>query len=97
MTMVTTPLQQQIDAFHAQARSQVPEHLVKDLTRPIEQLRTSQAAERALKEGERAPDFTLPDACGHPVTLARLLQPGPVVLTFYRGAWCPYCNLAAGC
>jgi len=46
-----------------------------------------------LKVGERAPDFTLPDAFGKPVNLAEQLQKGPVVLVFYRGAWCPFCNL----
>ena len=46
-----------------------------------------------LKAGERAPDFTLSDAQGNEVTLSTLLKHGPVILTFYRGAWCPYCNL----
>jgi len=46
-----------------------------------------------LKEGERAPDFTLPDAWGKQVNLAEQLKKGPVVLVFYRGAWCPFCNL----
>lgn len=50
-------------------------------------------AEKALHEGEKAPDFTLPDAHGKPVKLSTLLAKGPVVLTFYRGGWCPYCNL----
>ena len=91
--MTTTPLQQQIDEFDAQARSQVPAGLLQDLTHPIAQLIQSGAAEPALKEGAPAPDFTLPDAFGNPVTLSHLLQQGPVVITFYRGAWCPYCNL----
>jgi peroxiredoxin len=43
--------------------------------------------------GETAPDFTLPDAKGAAVRLADRLARGPVVLTFYRGSWCPYCNL----
>jgi peroxiredoxin len=43
--------------------------------------------------GDAAPDFDLPDARGGSVTLARLRRDGPVVLVFYRGAWCPYCNL----
>lgn len=51
-------------------------------------------AERALSVGERAPRFALPSATGNEVTLTGLLAEGPVVLTFYRGAWCPYCNLA---
>jgi peroxiredoxin len=44
--------------------------------------------------GDRAPDFCLQDAGGGEVCLAELLADGPVVLVFYRGAWCPYCNLA---
>jgi len=46
-----------------------------------------------IKVGERAPEFTLPNAFGKPVSLSSQLAKGPVVLTFYRGAWCPYCNL----
>jgi peroxiredoxin len=46
-----------------------------------------------LKVGERAPDFVLPDAFGTPVSLADSLKQGPVIVTFYRGAWCPFCNL----
>jgi peroxiredoxin len=46
-----------------------------------------------LAVGEHAPDFTLLDALGESVTLSELLANGPVVLTFYRGEWCPYCNV----
>ena len=46
-----------------------------------------------LKVGDKAPDFTLSGAHGQTVTLSEALQKGPVVLTFYRGGWCPYCNL----
>lgn len=46
-----------------------------------------------LAVGERAPDFTLPDGSGRPVALAERLAEGPVVVTFFRGAWCPICNL----
>jgi peroxiredoxin len=46
-----------------------------------------------LDVGERAPAFELPDALGHPVSLDERLRGGAVVLVFYRGAWCPYCNL----
>ena len=47
----------------------------------------------ALGVGDTAPDFRLPDARGGEVALSDLLARGPVVLVFYRGAWCPYCNL----
>jgi peroxiredoxin len=46
-----------------------------------------------LAVGDRAPGFTLPDALERPVSLADLLAEGPVVAVFYRGEWCPYCNL----
>jgi peroxiredoxin len=46
-----------------------------------------------LAIGERSSNFTLPDALGQPITLADLLLQGPVVATFYRGEWCPYCNI----
>jgi peroxiredoxin len=90
---MNTPLQQQIDEFIAEGASWLPTNLLRDLLRPIGQLVTSGAAENALKEGALAPDFTLPDARGNGVRLSHLLKRGPVVITFYRGAWCPYCHL----
>lgn len=47
----------------------------------------------ALAVGDQAPDFELPNARGRRIRLADQLEHGPVVLTFYRGAWCPFCNL----
>jgi len=46
-----------------------------------------------LKVGDKAPDFSLANATGEIVSLHKLLENGPVVLTFYRGSWCPFCNL----
>lgn len=46
-----------------------------------------------LEIGTKAPDFTLPNAYGKPVKLSDQLENGPVVLVFYRGAWCPFCNM----
>lgn len=56
-------------------------------------LRTSGIENSALQVGAQAPDLTLPDATGNPVRLADLWRQGPLVLIFYRGGWCPYCNL----
>lgn len=47
--------------------------------------------ETALKAGEKAPDFTLRDQDGNPFTLSLALMDGPVVMTFFRGNWCPIC------
>lgn len=46
-----------------------------------------------LSVGDRAPDFTLPNALGMEVSLAECLKSGPVIVKFYRGEWCPICNL----
>src|SRR6266568_4077494 len=91
---LNTPLQQQIDEFIAEGASWLPTDLLPDLLSPIGQLIKSGAAEKALKEGAQVPDFTLLDARGAAVTLSQLLTRGPVVMTFYRGQWCPYCHLA---
>jgi peroxiredoxin len=56
-------------------------------------LAASEILDRALRTGDAAPMFTLPDAHGNEVSLADLLAGGPVVLSFYRGSWCPFCNL----
>ena len=50
-------------------------------------------AERAIGVGAIAPEFSLGDSHGQRLTLSALLVHGPVVLSFYRGGWCPYCNL----
>jgi peroxiredoxin len=52
----------------------------------------SGAAERALKPGDRVPEFMLPNAEGRLVQSQRLFGKQPVVLKFYRGVWCPYCS-----
>jgi len=46
-----------------------------------------------LKVGDHAPDFSLPNAYGKQLKLSTLLKQGPVIINFYRGAWCPFCNL----
>ncbi|WP_243387307.1 peroxiredoxin-like family protein [Bacillus kexueae] len=69
-----------------------PEEMKETMARATEELINSGVA-TGLKEGEKAPNFTLPNATGENVTLYDELQNGPVVLTFYRGGWCPYCNL----
>ena len=46
-----------------------------------------------IKVGEKAPDFVLNNALGKAVSLKDKLKQGPVVLVFYRGAWCPFCNM----
>ena len=48
---------------------------------------------KGLSKGDRAPDFSLPDAFGKQILLSQALKSGIVIIKFYRGEWCPICNL----
>lgn len=63
------------------------------MERAIAELIASGQAAGAIKAGDRAPHFNLKDQDGNDVSSAALLLKGPLVVTFYRGAWCPYCNI----
>src|SRR5258708_39898661 len=94
MSDITHPsLKEQIALFQEQSAGKVPPEAQERMKARRAQLVQSGIADKSLKAGETAPDFALPDAYGHAVTLSALLADGPVVLTFYRGDWCPYCNL----
>lgn len=59
----------------------------------FEVLMASDTASSAPKPGEKAPDFNLPSVRGGNLRLTEALSEGPIVLSFYRGSWCPFCNL----
>jgi peroxiredoxin len=59
----------------------------------VEELRRTFPIDKSLTTRDLAPDFKLPNASRRFVSLAELLRRGPAVVTFYRGGWCPYCNL----
>jgi peroxiredoxin len=87
------PLQDKLDAFRANFENNLaPPEVVEALHRAVAELVADGAPERALKAGARAPAFTLVDSEGETVSSAALLARGPLVVTFYRGVWCPYCN-----
>ena len=62
------------------------------MSQATQSLIDSGQAENALEAGDTAPEFTLEDADGASVSSRELLARGPLVATFYRGVWCPYCN-----
>ncbi|MBW4643128.1 MAG: AhpC/TSA family protein [Goleter apudmare HA4340-LM2] len=59
----------------------------------INELKSTNIVDQSIKVGDIIPDFTLPNAFGQPVELQKLLASGPVVISFFRGSWCPFCNL----
>lgn len=86
-------LRDQIAAFQQQSLSRMPAELLETLRADTRSLVQSDVAAQALGEGRRAPSFVLPNAIGTEVRSEDLLRQGPLVINFYRGAWCPYCNL----
>lgn len=91
-------LQAKLDAFKADFEAgkppySVPYSVIETMHRATAELIASGAAARALKAGDKAPAFTLNDAEGTPVSSAELLRQDPLLLSFYRGVWCPYCNM----
>lgn len=86
-------LQEQLDTFKEQFKKQAPAPAYEAFTRSTEDLIASGQADNALGVGALAPEFVLKDSEGDDVVLKELLANGPVVLSFYRGVWCPYCNI----
>ena len=85
-------LKEQLAEYRAGWFKRVPAERQAVMERHIEQLRNS-VAKTALKAGDRAPPIALTNAKGAVVDIKSLLSRGPVIVTFYRGGWCPYCNL----
>ncbi len=75
-------------------QSEMPSDVVDKLNVGWGEIMGKGVQDACLKAGDRAPDFALPSASGKNVRLSEALARGPVVLTFYRGAWCVFCNLA---
>ncbi|WP_395404823.1 peroxiredoxin-like family protein [Pseudoduganella sp. UC29_106] len=71
----------------------VPRSVVDTMHRATAELRASGQHQRALKAGDKAPSFELTDAEGRIVRSEDLLAQGPLVVSFYRGVWCPHCNM----
>ena len=86
-------LSAQLAAYKAGFISRVPAARVAMMEDATAKLRSSGIEASAKKAGDRAPSLSLADARGELVSLDRLLAKGPVVAIFYRGGWCPYCNL----
>jgi peroxiredoxin len=86
-------LQPELAATAQQLAAALPAEANATINDGIASVAASGVAAQSLGVGDQAPDFTLPNAAGGTTTLSELLAEGPVVLTFYRGGWCPYCNV----
>ena len=82
-------LEETVQAF----MSGLPEADAQLTAKSFEKLHASDTGDSAINTGDTAPDFELPNATGGTVRLYETLDKGPVILNFYRGGWCPFCNL----
>ncbi|KAI0557810.1 alkyl hydroperoxide reductase [Gracilaria domingensis] len=94
MTPTTVePLAPQLQAVKEKFLSSLPKEAVAKVNETSAKLEQSKPI-NPLQVGDQAPDFTLPNAKGEKVTLSELLKDqSAVVITWYRGGWCPYCNM----
>jgi peroxiredoxin len=85
-------LAERLQAFADAVRSFGPifQSSVDDL---VARLKAHEVGENAPKPGEKMPPFIMPDENGQLISLERLLEKGPVAVTFHRGHWCPYCRI----
>jgi len=80
-------LQDKLDKYKKSFLEKAPADAVETMQRATRELADSGQAEKAVKVGDCAPDFSLENTAGEKVGLAGMLLKGPVVLTFYRGKW----------
>jgi len=80
-------LQEKLDTFKTDFETKVPPEKLAIMHRATEDLRRSGILERAIKVGDRLPEFALPNLRGEQISSSELLRRGPLVITFYRGVW----------
>ena len=86
-------LQKQIEEMQAQMLPQMPAETLDALLSANKKLFLGHIEDRALKAGKQMPEFQLQNHLGQSISSSELLGHGPIIINFYRGSWCPYCNL----
>ncbi len=88
-----TLLADDIKAFQDELMPNIPEDTLNTLMSELQKLIATGIAEKSINKGNIFPSFDLPNANNESRSLNDFLSHGPLVVSFYRGAWCPYCNL----
>jgi peroxiredoxin len=86
-------LQKELSAVEQMVKEKTPSHVMPTIEASIHAVKESGLERRAIQPGETIRDFELPDATGAIVKSLELRTRGPLLIVFYRGAWCPFCNL----
>ncbi|GAB0111578.1 peroxiredoxin-like family protein [Pseudoalteromonas distincta] len=86
-------LKAQIDAYNVQKDAKLPADVLALMNTTNEELIAQHIKDNALQIGQEVENFSLANHNGEKIELTDLLKKGPVIISFYRGGWCPYCNL----
>lgn len=86
-------LEMQIKKMQEQTLPMIPEDVLNLLLSKTQELVNTGIADKALHNGDKIPQITLPNVNNKEVEVNKYLIEGPIVISFYRGSWCPYCNL----
>ena len=90
--LIKLTLNDRLNLIKESMAGKLPPEKVKVMSEALANLKKSQIEKKALKVGQKFPDFTLSNYDGKKVHLKELLKNGPVIVSFYRGSWCPFCN-----
>lgn len=86
-------LAKQIEHLNQELSSQLPQEILDAFGKSIEDLKGRRMNDNGIQIGDQMPAFSLPNALGKRINSDEVLKNGKMVLAFYRGSWCPYCNL----
>ncbi|MDM1048214.1 MULTISPECIES: peroxiredoxin-like family protein [Bacteroidota] len=86
-------LEQQINELNENLAKQLPTEVLEVFGKSIQDLKAKNMEDSSISVGDKFPDFSLPNTSDKTVALKELLQNGKVIIAFFRGSWCPYCNL----
>jgi peroxiredoxin len=87
-------IRQQSEQLKTAAAEHLPADVLEVFDRSIRDFLDQGIPADSIKAGDVLEPFTLDDATATPVSLDQIVENGPAVIVFYRGGWCPYCNLA---
>jgi len=93
-SIMSATIQEQSQELSAASALRLPPEVATVFGAEVQRWRDQGEPDGIVRAGETIEDFALPDATGADVSLGEILAEGPAVLVFYRGGWCPYCNIA---
>lgn len=86
-------LTDELKKYADQSAAKIPAEVLTIMKNAIQELENSNLVDQALKTGDKIPTIELPNATGKIISIQEQIKKGKVIIAFYRGGWCPYCNL----